>query len=140
MTNTNETKDYLDSVLDLIKFNPTDYDMIVDFGGQYLFTIILSHDQEFIRQYFEMLEEITKYVPYVLVLNDFNGIFHDISLTNSTNLTFINTDDVQIKLLQNKYAKYASDEQLFKNYFSKIDRIRVLFTNTPFYCSGGSDI
>ena len=88
-----------------------------------------------------MFEGITKYIPYSLVAPnalDSRNVFG----VPKEKYSFLNTYSTQIRYLQNENAANAhneTNEKLFTDWEYARDRSRIIFTNTPFYCSANND-
>lgn len=122
-----------------MKTNPKDYDAIIDFGSPYLFTKLQeTSTTSSLDSYFNLFAGITKYIPYSLVASDIQNAESNLGWTKGWN-SFINTNTTQIRLLQTVSSKAdPKSDKVFSEYGSAQNRTRIVFTNTPFYCSSQS--
>jgi len=138
-----DSTDFLASIEALVRNSPQEYDGIIDFGSEYLFDLISedASDDKY-NEYFQRFEAISKYIPYSLVAEEYTASGRTPS--DEEWGTFLNTNHVQIRYLQTEGMKadpkVASAEDLFENYESANGRSRILFTNSPFYCSSKDSV
>lgn len=131
--------DFLKSIEDEIKANPGEYDAIIDFGSVYLFTELQNNpNPEVLQSYFKNFDGILKYIPYSLVADNIPEAQKLLGWAKNKNGNVLNNDNVEIRYLQTEltsHKKAYEAEDLFPMYESANGRARIVFANTPFYCS-----
>lgn len=131
--------DFLKSIEDEIKANPGEYDAIIDFGSVYLFTELQNNpNPEVLQSYFKNFDEILKYIPYSLVADNIPEAQKLLGWHKSKNGNVLNNENVEIRYLQTELKGHKNvyeAEDLFPDYESANGRARIVFANTPFYCS-----
>lgn len=140
--NDENSKRYLAKIEDFVKKDPKCWDVIVDLGGQYFFNLIKNNASSAdFNQYFGIFQNITRYIPYSVVVNDISILKGTIGVENKKNI-FFNTYSAQIRYLQNeKITKENTKigEELFTQCENELVTSRIVLTNTPFYCSSNED-